>query len=249
MSGRQKGKLMFPFITETANPIGGECYNCKYCYIHGSRGMKIRFKRMKNKYSGDMKLYEQVLDKRYGENDFVFFCDCIDYLHPKVPTNWIRIIFEWIEKSPRTKFLSLTKNPARYLDLKSEIPVNMYLGCTIESDIAYPELSNAPAQNERLKLMADLANDVSTFQHKKVLSIEPILKFTGVEYWFYTAISFTLPDIIVIGYDNHNYKLPEPSLEETNKLIRYLERLRYYNREPDKPKIVLKTIRKAWWEK
>jgi len=239
---------MFPFITKTVNPLGGDCYQCKYCYIHGIKGMKRRFVRLRDKYSGDFKLYDQVLDKRYGENDFIFFCDCIDYLHPKVPTSWIRAIFEWIERSPKTKFLSLTKNPDRYFDFQHELPTNMILGCTIESDIPYPELSKAPIQDSRINIMESIANSVNLFQYERLISIEPILKFNTGYRSFYNKLSFTIPDIIVIGYDNHNCKLPEPSLAETKSLINLLEQLKYYHKVPNRPKIIKKTIRKAWWE-
>jgi len=59
-------------------------------------------------------------------------------------------------------------------------------------------------------------------------------------------------EALYIGYDNHNCRLNEPSLEKTKGLIMHLEP----SAKPEEiqtgariGKIRCKTIRPAWWEK
>lgn len=228
--------LMYDFVSQIRpNPIGGSCYNCIYCYIHGKKGMKIRFPNLRKKYSGEFRLYPKALQTIF-KKDLIFFCDCIDWLHENMPISIINQIIEWIKKSPKANFLSLTKNPARYLQILETIPPNLILGCTIESDINYPEYSKAPSQSNRLKNMIKLEqnSDNSLF-----LSIEPILKFNFDN--FHDQIEQINPIYgIAIGYDNHNNKLAEPKLKDTLSLRNYLIRTGF--------KVIDKTLKKAWWE-
>ena len=227
--------LMYDFVSEKRpNPIGGSCYDCIYCYIHGIKGMKVRFPNLRNKYSGDFRLYPKILEKKYKDNELIFFCDCIDWLHKDMPITIINKIIEWIKKSPKATFLSLTKNPFRYFQL--EIPSNVILGCTIESNINYPQYSNSPPQINRLKNMIKLEGYSDNL---RFLSIEPILTFNFDEFLLY--IEEINPNFgIAIGYDNHNNRLLEPKLKDTmslrNKLI-----VNGFN-------VIDKTLKKAWWE-
>lgn len=235
----KKKSLMFDFITVCRNPLGGYCYGCNYCYIHGAKGMKIRFEHIRNKYSGEPRLYEHILDERFKDDDFVFFCDCIDYLRSDIPDEYIRRIYEWIERNYPTNFLSLTKNPERYLEFKDELPINMYVGSTIESNVNYPDISNAPLQMNRISSMMDITNSINIFHYRRMISIEPILEFDLTSFVFY--IRCINPEFVVIGYDNHKNKLPEPSKADTLMLIAELEKYGI--------KVIRKSIRKAWWEK
>ena len=230
---------MFDFVTDTKNPLGGDCYKCVYCYIHGKRGMKKRFPVINNKYSGDIKLYPKIFNEKI-KGDLCFFCDCIDYLHPNVSDKYILKIYSWIYEHYhyQINFLSLTKNPKRYLDLEKYLPINMILGSTIESNRNYPELSKAPSQRDRLRYMCDIANNLNIFHYRRFISIEPILDFDIEEFVF--LLRFAIIKEVAIGYDNYNHKLPEPSLDKTMELIKILEGY--------KIKVHRKTLRKAWWE-
>jgi hypothetical protein len=243
---------MFNFVDKTANPIGGDCYNCVYCYIHGNKGMKYRFPHLKKKYSGEFKLYPHIFETKYKEGETVFFCDCIDYLHDKVPRRFIRQIFEWIERHPKTSFLSLTKNPQRYLDLIDDIPSNIILGSTIESNVNYPNYSDAPSQKLRLRAMYDIVNSSTKlyqipkdFEHLPIMiSIEPILDF---DFSFVDIIARIIrtgrmkDNYVVVGYDNYGYKLLEPRLDKTELLIGELRKRGI--------RVIEKSLRKAWFEK
>ena len=231
---------MFDFVTDTKNPLGGDCYGCVYCYIHGKRGMKKRFPVINKKYSGYFTLYPKVFKEKIKGN-LCFFCDCIDYLHPDVPNEYVLKIYSWIYSYYHyygVNFLSLTKNPKRYFDFEKKLPINMILGSTIESNRNYPELSKAPPQEYRLKAMIELANNINLFHYRRFISIEPILDFDTET--FVNLLRFALIKEVAIGYDNYHCKLPEPSLDKTMELIKILEGY--------KIKVHRKTLRKAWWE-
>jgi len=229
--------LMYDFVSEKRpNPIGGSCYECNYCYIHGTRGMKTRLPILKKKYNGSFRLYPKLLEKTYKENELIFFCDCIDWLHEKMPINIINTIIEWIKKSPNATFLSLTKNPARYFQILEETPSNVILGCTIESNSNYPAYSKAPPQIDRIRSMIELEENSD---NKRFISIEPILKFNFNK--FIPYIEAINPNYgIAIGYDNHNNRLYEPSLKDTLSLRHALIRYGF--------NVIDKTLKKAWWE-
>jgi hypothetical protein len=234
---RSKNKRMFPFIDITPNPLGGSCYGCSYCYIHGINGMKKRFPHIREKYSYNFRLYDHILERTYKDKA-IFFCDCIDWLHHGNSTENVYKIIEWIERSPSSTFLSLTKNPNRYLELRDDLPVNMILGITGESNIEYPDISNAPNVYRRFRNFIKVSSHRKLLQYPRLISIEPIQKFDMNEFVFY--IQSCDPNCVVIGYDSHGCKLKEPTLKETLSLIRILE---------DKGILVIKKlIRKAWHE-
>lgn len=231
---------MFDFVTITKNPLGGDCYGCEYCYIHGKRGMKVRFEHIRNKYSGEPKLYDSVLNEKLKEYMLCFPCSSIDYLHPRVSTEMVFRIIEWFERNPNVLFLSLTKNPRRYLEFAEWIPINVILGATIESNINHPKYSKAPLRIERIKAMMDIAKERKLINNKRFMSIEPILHF-DYELFLSHILQINPNFGIAIGYDNYHYKLQEPSLANTMLLRHRLIHYRF--------RIFDKTLRKAWWEK
>jgi len=238
--------LMFSFVAdERPNPLGGKCYECGYCYIHGNKGMKIRFKHIRNKYSGEFKLYPKILDRisNIRSDKPVFFCDCIDYLHKDNTTENILEIFYHIENNRHnTNFLSLTKNPLRYSEVLDSIPDNLILGFTTESNRDYPDISNAPLQSERNEAMLYIKGllSLNDIENKTFISIEPILSFDFYE--FLNIIDEINPTFgVAIGYDNHHNKLPEPQLRNTLVLKKNIIANRHT--------VYDKTLRGAWWEK
>lgn len=232
---RSKQSNMFPFISDTDNPIGGYCYGCEYCYIHGLRGMKKRFKRLNDKYSGDHRLFEKNFEKIYGDGKFVFVCDCIDIFHSDVPDWMIRRVLEWIGRCSKAMFLLLTKNPRRFFDFKDMIPPNVCLGLTVESNYNY-KYGNAPLQDERLKVFAEIHDDVILNRLPRLISAEPVLDFDPDS--FFADMMYCLPDCVAIGYDNHKSKLIEPYMKDVLKLISMLEKAGII--------VIRKTIREKW---
>jgi len=231
-------KYMYNFVDDyRPNPLCGSCpHNCIYCYIHGKKGMKHRFPRLREKYNGIIRLDERVFIKNIIDRcKPIFFCDCIDYLSNEVKYEIILRIWEWIEEYPRIKFLSLTKNPERYLRLIKYIPSNLIIGSTIESNLNH-FYSNAPKVNHRIRAIIDISKKIS---NDLFISIEPILDFNL--YPFLSDIRIIKPNYIAIGYDNYNYKLNEPSLATTKLLIEEIRKMNIT--------VFEKTLRKAWWEK
>ena len=214
---------MFSFLTrnhkktgDTINPLSGEClHHCIYCYV---KQLKELFPACKAKYSGPSRIDPKQLAyiKKFTVNDYVFLCDCTDLFGYWVPTELIKQIFEAIEASP-AKFLMLTKNPKRYLELNKygiQIPKNCVLGATIESNINH--LLTTPT-HDRIEAIQEL----SFMVYPTMVSIEPIMKFTDTFPFLIEAIR---PRFVAVGYDNYGNKLIEPTLAETEALIKYLEK-------------------------
>lgn len=193
---------MFPFITKTWNPVGGECrINCGYCWA--KKLVKQKGGRLQEKYSGPAKLYTNELSKKFSEKQSVFVSDMRDLFEPNVPSEAIKPVLNLIRKSP-AKFLLLTKNPERYLEF--DLPENCVAGATIETDLGFGRM-------ERILAMRKV-------RHPKMICIEPIMNFTDD---FPYKIASLKPAFVAVGYDNYNNGLVEPSLNRTKDLIAVLK--------------------------
>lgn len=221
----------FPEIDGSWNPVTGCLYMCSYCWArryaerlsrmgvepYASRGFQPTF-------------IQERLRKKFYKKSFIFVSDMGDLFGEWIPDLWIEKVFEWIRSQPNTYFLLLTKNPSRYLELKS-IPENTVTAATIESDRCYPEVSEAPAQSSRIKAMRNL-------KHKyKAIVVEPILDFDLDR--FLKIVEEISPIFVYVGYDNYGCRLPEPPLEKTSKLIDRLSEI---------TEVRLGSIRRAWYE-
>jgi len=132
-----------------------------------------------------------------------------------------------------------TKAPAFLYD--HDFPTNIILGITLETDKkdfdtpslykTYGQISSAlePASRAREFVCAQPQN--------RIVTIEPILQFDLNE--FVVIIRSINPQVVYIGYDNHNCHLPEPTLAETQRLIKELEMF---------TEVRIKSLRKAWYE-
>jgi len=239
---------MFEFINECWNPMGGgPCpHRCIYCWSQSEKGLIKKFN-MK-KYRGPFRLIGKEMKRKFKPDTTVFVQDMSDLFAWTVPRQIIKKVLNHIGKFPETRFLLLTKNPERYLELILSIPENCILGATVETNGWTPTLghfyccgsnwiSKAPHPLKRLESLAHLRDwDVP---HEMMVSIEPILDFDLTI--FLERLKLVAPDFVAVGYDNHGFNLPEPRLEKTLKLIRELEAsgIRVYR----------KTIREAWYEK
>ena len=172
--------------------------------------------------------------KKFRPGEFVFVVDMGDLFGYWVDDEWIQRVIEHVSKFPKTEFLFLTKNPRRYLSF--DFPKNAWLGATIETDLdniyKSNNISRAPPPSERIKAMKELDWD------KKFISIEPILLFSRK---FPEHILEINPKIVYVGYDNYGNRLPEPTKDVAEWLIKKLEQanIRY---------VIRKTIRLAWYE-
>ena len=227
-------RRMFPFITCTWNPLGGECKHlCEYCWAR-----KLIERNKFAKYQGRPRLVEKEMERQFKSGDFVFVCDMCDLFGYWVPDELIEKVLEVTRRFPETHFLFLTKNPGRYYYLmgRGRAGNNVVLGATIESNRRFPELSRALYPLDRLQSMYRLRLDPYVGgRHARFISIEPILDF---DLEFIPLITRVVPWAVAVGYDNYGHHLPEPSLEKTLDLIRQLEANHII--------VYRKTLREAW---
>lgn len=214
-----KKSKMFPFITQTWNPIGGECkQNCSYCWAK-----KLIKKYGMQKYIGEARLFTSELAKVFKHDDFVFACDMTDLFGSWVPREIIQRVLDRMLTSQAT-FLLLTKNPSRYLEF--DLPKNCVAGATIESDCDHLVSLGAPKVIDRLYAMRQLKHP------HKMISIEPIMRFSEK---FFDYLMMCNPEFVAVGYDNYNNGLDEPQLSEAEGLIALFEL--------NKVKVYRKTLR------
>lgn len=223
-------RMMFSEVTKSWNPYVGCCHNCVYCWARdNAEGRLAHLDRYRDGFTP--KLVEKELRKHFSKG-FIFTCSMGDLWGGWVDRRDILAVLEVIKRSPNATFLLLTKNPARYQEFLDLMPPNVVLGASVETDLWDKAISSAPAPLDRIGAMREIPNSF-----RKMISVEPILKFTPEFYYLLAAVE---PEFVYIGYDNHNNNLPEPTLEDTNKLIALLE---------GQTEVRKKTIRKAWWER
>ena len=225
---------MFPIVSSTWNPVSGCPHNCKYCWARRLAETKLKHThRYKNGFIP--KLNYRTFSRRFKRNEIVFTSDMGDLFAEGIPKEWVLRVLRHVERYPKTYFLFLTKNPARYYEFLKYFPENVVLGATIETnrDDLYTEcrISRAPLPSKRYMAMRDLEWDL------KFISIEPILEFDLDE--MVKWVEDIDPVLTFVGYDNWNNKLPEPRYYDTLELIDKLEYITI---------VIRKTIRRAWYE-
>ena len=97
----------------------------------------------------------------------IFVCSMADLFGDWIPDEWIETVFEACEKAPQHRYLFLTKNPKRYVELyeadKLPLEKNMWYGASVTT----------PEQVEKIaKRFAKLP--CSPKQANTFLSVEPI---------------------------------------------------------------------------
>jgi len=201
---------MFPFVDWTINPLAGRCkHQCSYC----STPIIGEFRKVVgDKYSGEYMLITKELYNWGNDRGTIFIENMGDLFEAEVPRKYILTVLEHCRKYPGNTYLFCTKNPRRYMGFLSHMPPNRILGTTAETN-KYPEgvTSKAPHPLDRLEEME--LYDIS----RKMISIEPILKFDFVP--FIDAIRDARPEFVYIGYDSKKQNLPEPKDGEVEDLI------------------------------
>lgn len=147
-------KTKIEWCDSTWNPVTGCLHNCLYCY---ARGIANRF----GFHASEPDINERVLLEipvsagkkvpypfdfqptfhRYRLNEYekkkgraIFVCSMADLFGEWVPDEWIEEVFAAFEKAPQHRYLFLTKNPQRYIELAlaGKLPAkdNMWYGTT-----------------------------------------------------------------------------------------------------------------------
>jgi len=233
---------MFEFIGPKWNPFGFGCmHDCNYCWAKAlCKWIALKCPSCKR---FEPHIHPERFQESFKDGDFVFVEDVGDAYGDWVPLEWDYKVLDFERNQPNVKFLNLTKNPYRYMQLISlsrdyskVIPGNAIIGATIESNRNYWNLSKAPSQYNRLYWMAQLAK-FDSLKGRLFICIEPILDFDLRE--FELMIYWIKPWAVAVGYDNYNHHLQEPPLAKTKELI---EKLKGYTI------VYEKKLRKAWNE-
>ena len=112
-------ELGTPKLYECKN---GDLHNASYPYVFSPTFHRYRL--------------DEPAKKKNPQN--IFVCSMADLFGEWVPDKWIEEVFEACEKAPQHRYLFLTKNPKRLIDLNRNniLPLtkNFWFGTTITSD-------------------------------------------------------------------------------------------------------------------
>ena len=125
------------WATMSWNPLTGCRHGCQYCYarrtahrfgkqledpaplIGGLHVLEEKIKGTPYPYGFEPTLHRYRMNQpeRVAEPQTVFVCSMSDLFGRWVPLSWIRDVLDACQRAPQHRYLFLTKNPARYLEL------------------------------------------------------------------------------------------------------------------------------------
>jgi DNA repair photolyase len=164
----------------------------------------------------NIRLDETEFKENMGSGNFIFVGSSTDMWSDNIPREWIERIIAHCMVYPHNIYLYQTKNPLRYTEFAK--PPKFVLGTTIETnreDLVKLH-SKAPTIENRVYWMMQLPNLT-----RKMITIEPIMDFDLVE--LVNIIHNIRPEWVNVGADSKGHKLPEPSAEKVNALIKELK--------------------------
>lgn len=217
----EAGGNMYSWVTHTWNPIAGACpHECEYCYVEDLKSKPV----LAEKYSGEPRLAEKEMNTKLGSGKVIFVQNCGDLFAEGVDKDIILRVFEHIEEYDEgNRYLFQTKNPGRMLNFAYDLPPDVIIGTTVESDV--PPWSHAPHWIHRLTGLAAVSNAYEFHNRKqnpnvkleRMVSIEPIVKVYDLDL-LAQAIHSAFPKFVSIGADSKNMGLDEPEPWEIMKL-------------------------------
>lgn len=228
---------MYKLSVRQWNPFVGCNHNCVYCEQSFQRSLKRWAAGKCDKcFSYVPHIHPERLTytlPKTGYMQFIFACSTGDVAY--CPTPYLESILKRISYWSDRTFLMQSKDPQTFMRVERILPKNLIVGTTIESDElpACMDGCKAPKPVERW-------TDLLSLNHRqKMVTIEPVMKFhldVIVEWMDYLS-----PVMIWLGYDSKECKLDEPSLSKTKRL--------HYALASRGHTVILKKMRKAWWEK
>jgi DNA repair photolyase len=206
---------MYPDVV-TWNPLAGECsHKCEYC----STNSLMRYPGVKAKYSGDIRLCNDLHKNFPGEPKTIFVVAQNDLFTANVPDKYIKSVLDKCNIWNQHRYLFQSKNPARFLEFEGLYPEKTILCTTIESNRWYVQMRKAPHPKQRAIAM----NDAYYMKHEIHVTIEPIMDFDLEEMVY--LIETCLPTKVNIGADSKRNNLPEPS---KGKLLALIDELKKF---------------------
>lgn len=180
-------KTKIDWCDSTWNPVTGCLHGCKYCYARRiaerfsaeekcltfvgytkflspyELEQPAEYKGKKEPYpfgfSPTLHRYRLDEPKKWEKPRTIFVCSMADLFGEWVPDEWIKEVFEACEAAPQHRYLFLTKNPERYMELASNGVITKD-----QSNFWFGSTATAP------EMPFFWHNEVNTF-----VSIEPIL--------------------------------------------------------------------------
>jgi len=151
-------KTKIDWCDATVNPVVGCKMGCPYCY---AKTMNDRFKWVDD-FGEPQFRPEQLKKLQCKKPKTIFVGSMCDLFGEWVPDEWIKAVFAACEAAPQHRYLFLTKNSDRYIDLPEEIlnSENYWFGQTI-------------TDNETVK--------IASIKINIFWSIEPILEPVDLE--------------------------------------------------------------------
>ena len=194
-------KSKIEWCDSTWNPVTGCLHNCTYCYAkkiakrfgehkEGQGIIELHWKR-ENPYPYDFypTFHKYRLDEpaRKTRPRKIFVCSMADLFGDWVPDEWILKVLDACKAAPQHKYLFLTKNPKRYLELEKKRLLlcedNFWFGTSVTK----PD------------------DDFAWFREKKFhwfISMEPLLEGIDIT----TGSGVILPEWVIIGAETGNRK-------------------------------------------
>lgn len=192
------------------NPVTGCKHGCEYCYargiarrygckINGDMGNALAVLEEPYRRAIDGKInpypyeflptfhrYRLDIPKRWTKPRSIFVCSMADLFGEWVPDEWITSVFDACLAAPQHRYLFLTKNGNRYLELakKGVMPdrENFWYGCSV-------------TRPDEPFFFSD--------RYKTFASVEPILEPFD---WVPGLNNIELPDWIIVGAETGNRK-------------------------------------------
>ena len=201
-------KTKIDWADATWNPVTGCLHGCEYCY---ARRMVERFGGMApdekchelNERNHDSRgkvdpypfgfaptihRYRMNQPKKWMEPRTIFVCSMADLFGDWVPEEWIKEVFDACKDAPQHRYLFLTKNPQRYIDLRNQ-------GVLPRWNEAHNMWFGSTTTKKQDKVFGD------SLAYNTFLSVEPILEPFGN-----LGDRACIVDRIIVGAETGNRK-------------------------------------------
>lgn len=187
-------KTKIQWTERTWNPVTGctkVSEGCRHCYAEtmAKRLQGMGQQRYANAFS--LTIHPDALDepKQVKKPSMFFVCSMADLFHNDVPFEFVDKVMETIEACPRHTFQILTKRPERMVEYfigrakrlhrLFDLPDNVWVGVTVESEREIPRISV-------------LRRLLTHSKNIKFISCEPLLGDLGM-------LNLAAIDLVIVG--------------------------------------------------